>query len=289
MTPVFLYSHSEEPITSTILSSSLDIELGIIKLSLRDLLKDTLILDEIDENGAKIEWTLPSGAKISNSNKFYLLNRVLSIPEDLFNDFAEEDKAYSISEFRAYLAFSIEAFPNCLDKPGAFGLSGNKFSLPRQWNIIKKANLDIATPIHYLGNLNFMNENDKKERWVFSTPNNYYYWKESQNSNFQNNFSFAFKKPPGVPVVCLVFGKKIEIFSYYPNDEISVENYSIIKECAHEITRLFEYNIAEILFFSNACGVSFGMISNIPYASKNKIWFSSMLSSFIKTEVLNVV
>jgi len=60
-----------------------------------------------------------------------------------------------MSEFRAYLAFAIEAFPSSFSKPGPFGLSGNRFSLPRQWEMIKKAEFTCDSPKYYLENMNF--------------------------------------------------------------------------------------------------------------------------------------
>lgn len=137
MKPILLYSHPDEPITQALLSSELDQNFNMIKLSLVTLLQDITIMDEFNNFDIKIEWQLPSGLKIFNSSDFYLINRVLSVPETLVCDFAEEDRNYSLSEFRAYLAFALEAFPYCFSRPGAFGLSGNRFSLLRQWEIVK--------------------------------------------------------------------------------------------------------------------------------------------------------
>lgn len=131
MISVLLYSHSFEPITQVLLNSFDQDGGGLIKISLSELLNNSCIFDEIDEQ-IKLSWNFSNGLKITNSDQHYLINRVLSIPEEIFSDFAKEDRSYSLSEFRAYLAFAIEAFPNSFAKPGAFGLSGNRFSLPRQ-------------------------------------------------------------------------------------------------------------------------------------------------------------
>lgn len=99
---VLLYSHSDEPITQVLLSSELDQKFDMIKLSLETLLQDVTIIDEVNGINTKVEWTLSSGIQISNTSDFYLINRVLSVPETLVQDFAEEDKNYSLSELRAY-------------------------------------------------------------------------------------------------------------------------------------------------------------------------------------------
>ena len=64
MTPILLYSHCNEPITQ-VLSSVLDQKCGLIKLPLKALLDDVIIVDEINQDEIKLTWTLPSGLTIS--------------------------------------------------------------------------------------------------------------------------------------------------------------------------------------------------------------------------------
>lgn len=275
MKPILIYSHSDEPITQVLLSSEFDKKNNIIKLSLETFLKEVTIIDEFNRNNTKIEWNLSSGTKISNSSDFYLINRVLSVPETLVQDFSEEDQVYSLSELRAYLAFAIEAFPFCFSKPGPFGLSGNRFSLPRQWEMIKQNGLPFKTPNYYLGNMHFC---PLAGEIVYSNPSNFYYWKP--NPNARNQTAFAFEKPKGIPVVAFIAENCTEVFPYHPHHHLSLEECSLIKEQSLNLSRLFDYHIAECLFFLDNQRFSFGMISNIPYASKNKSWFSTMVCSF---------
>lgn len=281
--PILLYSHAEEPVTSVILSTSeLDLGFDFVKLSLESLLKSTNIFDELVENEVKIQWTLSSGIKIINSEYHYLFNRVLSVPEKIFEDFAEEDRAYSISEFRAYLAFAIEAFPKCSAKPGAFGLSGNRYSLPRQWQLVKKADLSLAVPNYYLGDLSSISV---KEALVYSSPYNYYYWKP--NKNDCNRTSFAFERPKGIPVICCVIGNKVTAFPYQEDDKICTGHLPKIEAVGRMLAQTFNYDIAEVLLFSDdPSGLSFGMISNVPYASRKKEWFSLWLHNFLQEALL---
>lgn len=274
MKPVLIYSHADEPITHALFSSEFDQKFNIIKLSLESLLKETMIIDEFDEREVKIEWTLSSGLKISNSKDYYIINRVLSIPEILFHDFSEEDRIYSLSEFRSYLAFAIEAFPCCFSKPGAFGLSGNRFSLPRQWEMIKQSDLSIKVPNYYLGNVHYC---DLKRKVVYSEPFNFYYWRPNQDIK---NTSFVFERPEGKPVIACIIGNEIAVFSYYSIDKLSLRDIELVKEQCRALSRLFNYPIAECLFFLDDVEANFGMISNIPYASRNKKWFSGMINSF---------
>lgn len=279
MKPILLYSHAEEPVTRLMLSDGLDMEFNLVKLSLEELLKDATIFDELNENGAKVEWTLSSGKKISNSEDFYLFNRVLTVPEELFEEFAEEDRLYSLTEFRAYLAFALEAFPKCSSKPGAFGLSGNRFSLPRQWEMIKNSSISLNVPEYYLGNLTLIPE---KQSLVFSSPHDYYYWKPGKAH--KDCASFAFDKPKGSPHICCVIGNEAEVFPYQAEKKTSKNHLLILKKISHKLANIFNYGIAEILLFIDNEKISFGMISNIPYASKNKPWFSSLIKSYLRNE-----
>lgn len=279
MRPVLIYSHADEPITNVLFSSEFDQKFNMVKLSLDTLLKDTIIFDEFDESEVKIEWTLSSGLKIFNSKDYYIINRILSIPETLFQDFSEEDRNYSLSEFRSYLAFAIEAFPHCFSKPGAFGLSGNRFSLPRQWEIIKKSNLSVKVPNYYLGNIHYCS---LAKNIIYSEPFNYYYWKSNEKIK---NASFAFEKPEGKPIIACIIGDEIEVFPHYTSDNLSIKDIKLAKEQCRALSKLFDYPIAECLFFLDDLKANFGMISNIPYASRKKKWFSGMINSFF-TEIM---
>jgi hypothetical protein len=275
MRPVLLYSHLDEPITRALFSSELDQKYHMIRLSLEFLLKDATIIDEFNANEIKIEWTLSSGLQIRNTKDFYLINRILSIPEALFCDFIEDDRTYSLSEFRAYLAFAIEAFPYCFSKPGAFGLSGNRYSLPRQWERVKQSHLHVRVPHYYLGNMRYCALNGEI---VYSEPFNFYYWRSNTEANHET--SFAFKRPKGKPIIACMIGDTIEVFSYYSYDPVPERDEEVIKALSKEISRLFDYSISESLFFLERGKVNFGMITNIPFASKNKKWFFSAINSF---------
>lgn len=275
MRPVLLYSHADEPITRALFFSELDQKFNMIKLSLELLLKETTIIDEFTENEVKVDWTLPSGSKISNSKDFYLINRIISVPDALFHDFVEEDRTYSLSEFRAYLAFAIEAFPCCFSRPGAFGLSGNHYSLPRQWERVQQSSLFVKVPRYYLGDMHYCT---LRGEVIYSEPFNFYYWKPSTEVKYE--LSFAFERPKGKPIIACVIGDEIEIFPYYSHEFLSAEDVKVIEELSKDVAKLFNYPISESLFFLGNHKVSFGMITNIPYASRNKKWFLSMINSF---------
>lgn len=277
MIPILLYSHETEPVTHAILTSELDKTLPLVKLSLRSLLNDSLIFDEIHDDKVKIEWTLSSGEKLYNTDNYYLLNRVLTVPKELFDEFDPVDSAYALNEFSAYLTFAIQSFPNCSARPSPFGLSGNHFSLPRQWEVVHKGKLDIEIPKYYLGNLSYI---QKSPNLIYSTPHNYYLWKPSEDKHHSS--SFAFERPVGIPIICCVIGNEVEIYPYKREYNIPLLDIQFIHEIALHLTQLFNFPISEILLFYNDSQITFGMISSTPYASRNKSWFNTMLQSFLK-------
>lgn len=282
MRPILLYSHPNEPITKALLSSTLIEQNDLIDLPLKALLNEVCIIDEFDHKEIKIHWTLHSGLEITNSDDFYLINRVISVPEEIFCDFVEEEKQYSISEFRAYLAFAIEAFPNSFSKPGAFGLSGNRYSLPRQWEIIRRSNLSIETPSYYLGNMEFCT---LQGNLVYTTPFDFYYWKPNHDLIDDDKSSFAFLKPSGKPVVACVIGDNIKIFSCEDSDGISMRMSSLLMKNTLLISHLFNYSIAEILFFVEEDNFTFGMISCVPYFSSKKKSFLENICHYFEDKL----
>lgn len=277
MTPILLYSHEKEPVTRALLSSKLDQKYGLIKLSLDTLLNQAIIIDEVSENGTKLNWTLPSGQQISNTNDFYLINRVLFAPGYLFKDFSEEDRLYAVSEFRAYLSFAIESFPCASSKPGAFGLSDNRYSLPRQWEMIRNSNHSLKSPDYYIGNMNYCKLDGDL---VYTNPFDFYFWRPNRSLVDLEQASFAFSKPQGQPVVACTIGPNIRVFPCDLKESISANTQSLVIENTLKLSKLFNYPVAEILFFSDNQALTFGMISSIPYASNRKPWFQEQATSY---------
>lgn len=285
MIGVLLYSHESEPITRAILAAP---EMGfeIIALSLSDLLERVAIFDQIDSEGnASICWTLPCSKRIVNSNEFYLINRVLSMPEELFEGFEQEDRAYAKEEFRAYLAFAIESFPHCSSKPGPFGLCGNSFSLPQQWEQIKEATDQLLVPDYYLGNISLCPLGGTGV--VYSMPYNYYYWRSDESLPIPADSSLAFVRPRGIPVIgCLVGTSFFKVFPYYSSDSLDAHQIQVLERIGPVLVKIFKYESAECLLFVEGNSITFGMISNVLYASKKKEWLAQAVIAALKNEIL---
>lgn len=271
MKAILLYSHSGEPVTKTLLSN--EQELNILSISIQEILDNIHIFDVIKNGCPTINWTLPNGKKITNSPDLYLINRVQFIPNEIFDGFADEDRDFAFSEFRAYLAFAVEAFPNSSAKPGAFGLAGNRYSLPRQWQITNKIFPNLNTPSYYLGGIEHCYLK-KTESLIYSNPFNYHLWKPNSNADSIKEASLIFTTPEGIPIICSVFKNQAEIFYYLPNSPEIPEGLIVqLKILGIELAKNFEYLIADLLFFVKDEQITFGMISNIPNMSANKSWF----------------
>lgn len=120
---------------------------------------------------------------------------------------------------------------------------------------------------------------------VYSNPFDFYYWKPNHLVDI-DNVSFAFLRPKGKPVVASIIGDKVKVFCCNTHDEIHSKMNLILQEYATQIYRLFNYPIAEILFFVEDDSFIFGMISNIPYASSKKEWFSEHVCAYFEVNLL---
>jgi hypothetical protein len=258
MKRVLLYSHPNEPVTHALLANESD----VYPISIKKFLDSAVIFDEIDQNNQKIQWSFPDGIEIRNDHENYIINRVFGIPDSLFKDFDENDRRYAQSELRAYLTFSLEAFPCSFGKPSAFGLCGNYYSLPRQWEMVKGSNIKIKIPHYFLGNLS---HHFHIPGLVCSQPYSYYSWKPSIS-----NTSFGFIRPEGEPVIACAIEDDVSIAPYHQKFKLPEKIKETILEVNTQIASLFSLKIFEVLFFVKDTELVFGMASNIPsYSCKN--------------------
>jgi len=125
-----------------------------------------------------------------------------------------------------------------------------------------------------------------KGNLVYTNPFDFYYWKSNYDLIDIDKTSFAFLKPPGKPVVGCVIGDNVEIFCCESSDEISITLNLHLRKNSLLISRLFNYSIAEILFFVEEESFTFGMISCVPYASNKKDWFPGNVSLYFEDKLM---
>jgi hypothetical protein len=271
MKSVLLYSHPEEPVTCALLKRK-DI---VYPISIKKFIDEVVIFDEINVESQKITWRFSNGDLIENDKQHYLINRVLGFSDTLFDDFEESDRSYAQSEFKAYLTFAIEAFPYTSARPTAFGICGNRYSLPRQWEMVKESQLHLTTPLYFLGNLS---QFKKPQNLVYSEPYNYYKWRPSIS-----NASFAFVRPKGEPVISLVLGEEVSIYTYHTQVILSKDQLDKIKNILQQLRILFSLEIFEALIFVDNDQFHFGMVSNIPLYTCKKPQFDDKIHLYFNT------
>ncbi len=268
MRKILVYSHEKDPITKTLLESVPD----IYPISIRKFIDNCTIFDELSVKGAKIEWTFSDGVVVKNDENHFLINRVLGLSEDMFQDFAESDRKYSLNEYRAYLTFALASFPFANTRPGAFGLCGNSYSLPRQWNIINQSEIGLSIPQFYLGNLT---RYYRLPGLVCSNPFKYYFWRPEIKDT-----SFGFIRPKGEPILITNIGNKILVSPVFNGKNLSYSILSRLEVLSRKLSDLFFNKIFEALVFLNDSELVFGMISNVPAASSKKVGFSGVVLKY---------
>lgn len=141
-----IVSHSQnEAITKCILDNKNFFEEKIVIISLQELIFDYEIFDETSDAGTCIKWIKESG--YISSRDYYLLNRVLYVPEKLFLDFTKADREYARREFEAYIGFAFNAFCG-IGNHFPNGACSESSSLPQQWNKVYKE-FGINVPEYY--------------------------------------------------------------------------------------------------------------------------------------------
>lgn len=266
MNYLLLYSDQEEPVTQALLQSN---HKDLLALSIQNFLAEVEVFDQIIDGQPQLYWKR-LGCEIDIERSF-LINRVVSVGEELFDHFCPEDRSYAVAEFRAYLTFALEAFPKAFGRPGVGGFFGDIFSLPEQWKRVSKMN--ISVPDYYIGSKG--NPFEGHERAVHSNPYHYYHWRPGKESLFS---SFSFLRPIGEPIAFSVIGKQVYPFSPLGKKRKVKASPSSIESCksqALKLADLFCLDIAEMLFFVDSEeGITFGMVSPIPHASRSQPHFN---------------
>ena len=281
---LLVYSSNEDPVVQSLNCSFKDLGEPLVLVSLEKLLNDVEIDDEIVEGKTTLNWTLPDGMTVSNRENVKLINRVLTIPECLFEDFHPEDREYAKNEFCAYLMFSLENFKHSTAKPGYLGMAGNQYPLPYQWEQVRKTIPSIKTPPYYVGPFEGFPFNLDKEEVVQSSIFNFRYWKSSDKISRPkpNENLFSFVKPKGQPYFCFVCGGEVLVARADENKSDCPDCLVRLSQTSKEVVSLFSQKIAEILFFVDRGDITFGMSTNTLFGISKNSSFDSFLCQGLK-------
>lgn len=276
---LLLYSHKHDPVVKAIIEH--DQYNDWLCISINDLLNKVIIFDKIENGNISINWTLPNGNIIKNSDQIKLVSRVISVEAELFSDYHPDDREYAQNEFYAYLAFAINSFKRRLNDVTAYGLSGSNFPLVLQWEKNKNLlrSLNISTPNYYLGDIEFSNNFLDDKETIVSNIFNYYHWKvitEEEKSKIVGH-QFLIEKPAGKPI-CVLYSSGI--VTLQPDHELSKDIQARLVNASKEICNNLETNIAELLFFVSDSNVTFAMSSS--NLKSMQLYFNDWKSDLLK-------
>jgi len=250
---ILIYSNSLDPISQVLLEQK-DL---VIPISVKSFLDSTEIFDQIREGVPQISWTLIDGTVLQNTDNFILVNRVLDLKKDLFNDFREEDREFAYQEFWAYLSFALANFPLRTATPTHLGLSGANASLPIQWNIVSTSGEPITTPSFYYGPGKTLEAHLPLAESIISNLYSYNLWKPNGLKHVLSNDNvFAYRRPRGEPLSILTSGNQVMTKQSGSNN---LPHF--VTKTALKISELFSMGISEQLYFIDSDKITFGYIS----------------------------
>ncbi len=248
---VIASSSPDEAITSCILKHKHYFDCNIDIVFIRDLLNEFEICDELSDKGSFVHWFNQVGTVISNQTHV-LLNRTLSVEEQLFSGFIQKDREYAKREFEAYLGYSFSSFEGT-DNQTVNGVCGTFFALPEQWQKIQ-AHTDLSTPEYYWGPKAYC---PLMQNTVHSDVYNLFNWSTAAPRP-RGTHIFCFEKPEGMPLFVLSLGKKTLIQSKVA---LAKHTEARIRDAVHLTRSLFDYFIFEILFFIRQNHIQFGCVN----------------------------
>ena len=274
-------SHSrDETITKYIAKNESFLDFNIRIVTLQELLSEYEIFDEVNDKHILIKWYKKNTPCISNIDHI-LLNRVMYIPDELFNNFIKKDVEYATHELEAYIGFAFNGFKGVGNK-FANGVCAKSTSLPQQWNVVRQK-ISINIPNYYWGPMS-NNHLKNTTRVVYSQIYNFLNW---STTNYKKKIKakqiFCFEKPIGEPVFICSIGHAQFITSEI---DLSLDLQSRLKTITLQINQIFNHFISEILIFINGAQLTFGCINYEIVRSHKQKNFDSFVCDNLVSEIL---
>jgi hypothetical protein len=274
---LLIHDNQPDPIVSAILSAKDQWSEPIVALSVEQILQDAIIFDEIEDGQPRLSWTFsdPMIGTIRNHPDIKLVSRLRSVPPALFADFHSEDKEYALTEFHAYMTFALNAFPVKLNSPGFFGLAGNQFPFPIQWDLVKKASLGLAVPSYYLGATLHCPFDFGSQPVILNHTYGYRHWKPGGRPTGPS--TFAVLRPQGDPYFCLVIGGESLVLEGPGAPSLNPDLSARLRSLAVKVSEVLSSPIAEILFFVSGDQITFGVLDIVPAATTGHPLFGDLV------------
>lgn len=277
---LLIHDNQLDPVVSAIMATQNLWQEPIVSLSIDQILKEATIYDEIDDGNPVLSWTFPDIGTITNSRDVKLINRMRAVPRSIFSDFHPDDQEYAQTEFHAYMTFALNAFPVKLNAPGFFGLAGNQYPLPLQWDLIKKSSLGVSVPSYYLGAAAHCPFDGERDPLIFNHIYGYRHWKPGGVPT--GTSTFAVLKPQGFPYFCLVAGTQALLMEGPHGQALDPDLADHVRSLGIKAAATLGSTIAEILFFIEGHHITFGVLDITPAATVRHPQFQSVVYQGLK-------
>lgn len=282
---ILLYSHTSDPLTKAILDNEA-LKNKVTPVSIQNFMDECQVHDSIINQKINVSWKIPGKLEITNQSKQKIVNRIVNIPDELFNDFHEEDREYAKTEYIAYFNFSLHQFQNILGKPGQYGIMGNQYPLNVQWEIARSKGYTV--PNYFWGEHQYLPQMSTNALITSRSLTQFYNWKKNYSElTFSEKEDWLFyERPAGIPV--LIYGFLGNHHHEYPSfsQVLSDEEVFILYRESEKIAANFEFPIYEmLLFYDTAFGkVEFGMINSVFQGVRNQGAFRNFVTKAIQSE-----
>ncbi len=282
---ILLYSNQSDQLTRAILNNDA-LKKKITPLSIQSFINDCHIYDTIIDQDVNVFWKIGKKLEITNHSGQKIINRVIGISDDLFNDFHEEDREYAKSEYIAYLNFSLHQFKNVIGKPGQYGILGNQYPLNVQWEIARSKG--YAVPNYFWGDHQYIPQLNTVNLVATQSLTQYYNWKTNYTlqTYLENDEWLFYEKPVGIPV--LVYGFLGHHYHEYPSisQQLSLHEISSLYRESEKIAYDFGNTLYEMLLFyePQTTKINFGMINSLFSGVRDFEAFKNFVTKAIQLE-----
>jgi hypothetical protein len=187
-----------------------------------------------------------------------VINRILDFPQEIFQDYTNEDRVYAQREIEAFVGGLLSIIrPEDSSVSTPIGIPWLQQALPEQWQKVKKIpGLDVPQYVwsgpglgHTVGEL------ESKDHWIEKDPHDFAQWRKSLENLSPKSVDFGVlrhERPKGEPVAVLVLNGEAIPWIENQNER------SALKIIAQAACELLELSNGEMIFFKSTDSWTFG-------------------------------
>lgn len=241
----------------------------VLRLDSEALIHDLTVCDVVSgPTGIEVEWSVHditfTGRKLAG-----VINVLDDLDFDTFNHVDSQDRVFAWHEFRSYLAFALNVFPNVINPPACNNLAGSTRSLCYQWLAMQRIDSSIAVPRWVYGlSRDFPLYFVRRCRTVVSTdPFDVHRWDPRAAPWVDPNIPYLFYEAPfGHPVQVTVFDDQSWVWPLPSGHYIPETVEERIRELSVRLTQTFglRWALTQFFYSSHPPRLTFGAIEPSP-------------------------